>query len=94
MWVIFGVIAIGVTVVNLFLYAAGKDYKLAMAMALSFTALTICADYSYLNRWIEAEDWAAISDVVPGMITVFWFLTIVSILLNISPILLERISKK
>lgn len=77
-----------------FLYAAGKDYKLAMAMALSFTALTICADYSYLNRWIEAEDWAAISDVVPGMTTVFWFLTIVSILLNISPILLERIGKK
>ncbi|MGV2619750.1 hypothetical protein QRD89_07500 [Halobacillus sp. ACCC02827] len=94
MWVIFGVIAIVVTVVNLFLYAAGKDYKLAMAMALSFTALTICADYSYLNRWIEAEDWAAISDVVPGMTTVFWFLTIVSILLNISPILLERIGKK
>ncbi|MEC3884973.1 hypothetical protein VKA52_14650 [Halobacillus sp. HZG1] len=94
MWLIFGVIAIVVTFINLFLYAAGKDYKLAMALALSFTALTICADYSYLNRWIEAEDWAAIMDVVPGMSKVFWFLTIVSILLNISPIFLERIRKK
>ncbi|SFK31544.1 hypothetical protein SAMN04487936_11120 [Halobacillus dabanensis] len=65
MWAISGGIAIVVTVINLSLYAAGKDYKLAMAMALSFTALTICADYSYLNRWIKAEDWAALTDVVP-----------------------------
>ncbi len=94
MWAILGGIAIVVTVINLSLYAAGKDYKLAMAMALSFTALTICADYSYLNRWIEAEDWAALSDVVPGMARTFWFLTLVSILLNIGPIFLERIRKK
>mgnify|MGYP000188247966 CR=1 FL=1 len=90
MWVILGVIAIVVTFINLYMYAAGKDYKLAMAMALSFTALTICADYSYLSRWVKAEDWAALSDVVPGMARAFWFLTIVSILLNIAPILLER----
>ena len=94
MWVIFGVIAIVVTVINLFLYAAGKDYKLAMAMALSFTALTNSANYSNLTRWVKVEDWAAIMDVVPGMAKVFWFLTIISILLNISPIFLERIHKK
>ncbi|MBN8236543.1 hypothetical protein JF544_14865 [Halobacillus kuroshimensis] len=94
MWLIFGVIAIVVTVINLFLYAAGKDYKLAMAMALSFTALTNSANYSNLTRWVKVEDWAAITDVVPGMAKVFWFLTIVSILLNISPIFLEQIRKK
>jgi len=76
------------------MYAAGKDYKLAMAMALSFTALTICADYSYLNRWVKAEDWAALSDVVPGMARAFWFLTIVSISLNIAPVLLDLKNKK
>jgi hypothetical protein len=94
MWVILGVIAIVVTFINLYLYKAGKDYKLAMALGLSFTALTICADYSYLNRWVEVEDWAALSDVIPGMARAFWFLTIVSILLNITPILLERRGKK
>ncbi|CAG9607684.1 hypothetical protein [Pseudoneobacillus rhizosphaerae] len=94
MWAILGVIAIVVTVINLSLYAAGKDYKLSMAMALSFTALTICADYSYLTRWVKAEDWAALSDVIPGMARAFWFLTIVSILLNIAPIFLERKRKK
>ncbi|MEH7226703.1 hypothetical protein V7112_23140 [Bacillus sp. JJ1566] len=90
MWLILGVIATVVTVINLSLYVAGKDYKLAMAMALSFTALTICADYSNLNRWVKVEDWAALSDVIPGMARAFWFLTIVSILLNIAPIFLER----
>ncbi|WP_391122501.1 hypothetical protein [Psychrobacillus sp. L3] len=94
MWAILGVISIVITVINLSLYAAGKDYKLAMAMALSFTALTICADYSYLSRWVKVEDWAALSDVIPGMARAFWFLTIVSILLNIAPIFLERKRKK
>lgn len=94
MWLILGVIAIVLTVINLSLYATGKDYKLAMAMALSFTALTICADYSYLTRWVKAEDWGALSDVILGMARAFWFLTIVSILLNIAPIFLERKRKK
>ena len=94
MWVILGLIAIVATFINLYLYIAGKDYKLAMALGLSFTALTICADYSYLNNWVEAEDWAALSDVVPGMARAFWFLTTVSILLNISPILLDMKNKK
>ncbi|TYS50987.1 hypothetical protein [Bacillus infantis] len=94
MWLILGVIAIVLTVINLSLYAAGKDYKLAMAMALSFTALTICADYSYLTRWVKAEDWAALSDVIPGMARAFWILTIVSILLNLAPIFLEQKRKK
>lgn len=94
MWVIFGLIAIAATFINLYMYIAGKDYKLAMALGLSFTALTICADYSYLTRWVKAEDWAALSDVIPGMARAFWFLTIVSILLNITPILLEFKNKK
>ena len=94
MWAILGVIAIVVTVINLSLYAAGKDYKLAMAMGLSFTALTLCAEYSLVSRWVRVEDWAALLDVVPGMERALWFLTIVSILLNIAPILLERRSKK
>lgn len=94
MWIIFGVIAIVATFINLYMYKSGKDYKLAMAMGLSFTALTLCADYSYVSRWVKAEDWAALSDVVPGMAWALWFLTIISILLNIAPIFLERKRKK
>ncbi|MEK5440975.1 hypothetical protein [Fredinandcohnia sp. FSL W7-1320] len=94
MWIIFGVISIIVTFINLYMYTAGKDYKLAMAMGLSFTALTLCAEYSLVSDWVEVKDWAALEDVVPSMERALWFLTIVSIILNIAPILLERKGKK
>lgn len=94
LFMIFGVIAIVATFINLYMFRAGKDYKLAMAMGLSFTALTLCAEYSLVSVWVEVEDWAALMDVVPGMERALWFLTIVSILLNIAPILLERKGKK
>lgn len=70
-----------------------KGYKLAMAIGLSFTALTLCAEYRLVSRWVKAEDWAALSDVVPGMEKALWFLTIASIFLNIIPILQEHFKK-
>lgn len=94
MWFLFGLIAIAATCVNLYLYALGKNYKLAMAMGLSFTALTLAADYNMVADWVQAEDWSALSDVVPIMSTALWVLTIISILLNIIPMLLEFKSTK
>lgn len=94
MWLIIGLIAIVATFINLYMYATGKDYKFAMAMGLSFTALTLCAEYSLVSVWVEVEDWAALMDVVPGMERALWLLAIVSILLNIAPILLELKVKK
>ncbi|MYL18868.1 hypothetical protein GLW04_03140 [Halobacillus litoralis] len=94
MWIILGFIAIAATFTNLYMYKAGKDYKLAMATGLSFTALTLCAEYSLVSRWVEVEDWAALMDVVPGMEGALWVLTFMSILLNTAPILLELKDKK
>ncbi|MCZ0701798.1 membrane associated rhomboid family serine protease [Natronobacillus azotifigens] len=94
MWMILGVIAIIATITNLYMYKSGKDYKLAMAMGLSFTALTLCAQYSLVSGWVEEGDWSALMDVVPSMEMTLWFLTIISILINIAPILLERKNKK
>ncbi|XKH49850.1 hypothetical protein LG275_09440 [Chryseomicrobium palamuruense] len=91
MWFLFGIIAIFMTGINFFLYAVGKDYKLAMALALSFTALSLCAHYSYIDNWVQSEDWSALADVVPIMAKALWVLTIASILLNIAPIILERV---
>ena len=90
MFLVLGVIAIVATVLNLYLYKVGKDYKLAMAMGLSFTALTLVAGYSMISGWLKVKDWVALLDVVPTMTTVLWVLTIVSILLNIIPILLDK----
>lgn len=93
MWIILGVIAIIATFTNLYRYGTGKDYKLAMAMGLSFTALTLVSEYSMISDWVKVEDWSALLDVVPTMETALWILTIISILLNITPILLELKNK-
>lgn len=94
MWLIFGVIAIIVTFINLYMYKMGKDYKLAMAMGLSFTALTLVSEFSMVSDWVKVEDWAALLDVVPNIETLLWILTIASIVLNIAPIFLELMDKK
>lgn len=94
MWIIFGLAAIGATLLNLTVFMMEKDYKLPMAIALSLTALTLCAEYNLINMWVEAEDWAALMDVVPGMSRALWFLTIAAIFLNLLPIFLENIRQK
>ncbi|GKW45857.1 hypothetical protein [Planococcus sp. NCCP-2050] len=94
MWFILGLIAIAATFINLYLYAIGKDYKLAMAIGLSFTALSVVADYSMVSDWVQAEDWSALQDVVPIMAGALWVLVILSILLNITPMFLEWNNKK
>ncbi len=93
MWLILGVIAIVATFINLFMYKTGKDYKLTMAIGLSFTALTLCAEYSLVSKWVKVKDWSALLDVVPTMEMWLWILTIISIVLNITPILLELKNK-
>lgn len=88
MWILLGMTAIVATFLNLYLYKTGRDYTLAMAAGLSFTALTLVAEYSMVADWVAVSDWAALLDVVPTMETTLWVLTTISILLNITPILL------
>lgn len=90
MWILFGLLAIVATFMNLYMYQTGKDYKVTMAFALSFTALTLCAKYSLIATWVDKEDWAALLDVVPTKEKALWIFTVVFILLNIAPIFLEH----
>lgn len=94
MWIILGVITIVATFINFYMYKTGKDYKFAMAIGLSFTALTLCSEYSLVSEWVKVEDWSALLDVVPGMEKALWILTIISIVLNTTPILLELKNKE
>ena len=93
MFLVLGMIAMVATASNLYLYKVGKDYKLAMAMGLSFTAMTLAAEHSMIANWIKVKDWAALLDVVPTMTTALWILTIISIVLNSIPILLDLKNK-
>ena len=94
MWILFGGIAVVFTFINLYIYKAGKSYKLAMAIGLSFTALTLCSVYTMESEWVKLNDWTALLDVVPYMETALWVFTIMSIVLNITPILLELKNKE
>lgn len=76
------------------MYGTGKNYKLAMAMGLSFTALTLVAQYRMVSNWVNVEDWSALLDVVPMMEIYLWILTSISIVLNIIPIFLDMKNKK
>ncbi len=94
MWILLGFIALIATCINLYLYKVGREYELAMAMALSFTALTLVAQYSMVFNWVKQEDWSALLDVVPTMEKALWVLTSISIIVNIAPVLLELKTKK
>jgi membrane associated rhomboid family serine protease len=89
MWIILGIIAILATGTNVYMYKTGKDYKLAMAIGLSFTALTLCAEYSLVSKWVKVKDMSALLDVVPTMEMALWVLTIISVILNIAPVFLD-----
>jgi len=89
-----GLIAIVATFINPYMYKTGKDYNLPGAMRLSFTALALYTEHSLVSNWVKGEDWSALSDAVPSIEKALWLLTVVSILLNIAPILLELKDKK
>lgn len=94
MWILFGVLALVATFFNFYLYVKGKDYQIAMALGLSFTALTVCAAYTLVSDWVKAEDWTALMDVVPSMETALWVLTVLAIAMNLAPVFLEAKRKK
>lgn len=64
MWVLLGGLAILATIINIYLFSRGKDFRFAMAAGLSFTALTLCAEISLVADWIARDDWSAASELV------------------------------
>ena len=94
MWILFGLCAILATCFNVYLYVKGKDYKIAMVLGLSFTALTVCAEYTLVSEWVKAGDWSALMDVVPSMETALWGLTVLAIAMNLAPVFLEAKRKR
>jgi len=82
MWLVFGFAAIITAIGNLVWMLRGRDAKWFRFSSLSLTALTLCSFYSADAKWVVAEDWAALMDVVPTMAKLLWMLTIASIVIN------------
>ena len=82
MWLFLGIAAIITAGLNLIWTIRDQDAKWFRFISLSLTALTLCAEYSLVEKWVLKEDWSALMDVVPGMSKTLLVLTIASILIN------------
>jgi hypothetical protein len=51
-------------------------------LSLSFTVFTLCSFYADAAHWVLAEDWSALTDVLPATANMLWFLTVASVAMN------------
>lgn len=82
MWLLFGLIAVISAILNVIWTMKRWDARWFRYISLSFTILTLCAEYSQLSQWVVNEDWSALLDVAPFMSDILWVLSIASILIN------------
>lgn len=82
MWMLFGAGAIITALLNVIWMLFRRETKWFRFISLSLTALTVCAFYAQSNRWVQAGDWSALMDVVPGVSAWLWILTAASIVIN------------
>lgn len=82
MWIVFGILAILFTVLNVLFVLWHKNAKWMGFFALSFTALTLCSFHSLDAGFVKNEDWSSLQDIVPTMSNMYWILTSTSIIIN------------
>lgn len=82
MWMLFGFGAIITALLNVIWMLFRRETKWFRFISLSLTALTVCAFYSQAGRWVLAEDWSALMDVVPSVSVILWILTAASVIIN------------
>ena len=82
MWIAVAIVAGIAAFCNIIWCIRKKETSVFCFISLSFTALTVCAFYQMVNKWVAAEDWSALFDVVPAMSRVLWIGTIASVLIN------------
>lgn len=90
MWIIFLGTALVATVIRLLQFKRGY---IAMGVALSATALTLCSFITMIVGWISQNDMSALADVVPTMHIVCWVFTVCMIVLNVLPLILKKSSE-
>ncbi|MBR4879256.1 MAG: hypothetical protein IKU13_05440 [Clostridia bacterium] len=82
MWLLFGISAIVMAIMNIVWTMRGRDAKWLRFASLSLTALTLCAFYNQGAAWVISKDWSALEDVVPSMSKALWIMTVASISIN------------
>ncbi len=90
MWLLLGIVAIITALLNLILTIQGWDTKWLRFISLSFTVLTICAEYYLVGDWALNGDWSALRAVAPAMSKTLWVVPGISILSNVISLFIKQ----
>ena len=85
MWIILGGFTIVLTIVNIFTYLRGGNYRKYMVLALITANLTCMSEIILISRWIEREDWTALMDTglyIRNSLIIFMLVVIIGNLLS------------
>jgi len=82
MWLLFGIAAIFTAILNLAWTFMRRDAKYFRFASLAYTAFTLCAFLSQVNKWVLVKDWSALMDVLPSVSKMMWILVIASVIIN------------
>ena len=83
LWHVFGIFSY-IMAMQALLNTLGKKpyWELYMFLSLAGGLFTMVAQYQLVSRWVKAEDWSALEDVVPFMSDAFMWLVLFGVLLN------------
>lgn len=83
MWLFFGAASILFTLLHAYAVFDKKRCSRLMAFAaFGCTILTLFSEYRLISRWVAAEDWTALMDVVPYTSAYLTFYTLILLLVN------------
>lgn len=83
MWLLFGAASILFTLFHAYTALDRKRGTDVMAFAaFGCTALTLFFEYRMVGRWVAAEDWTALMDVVPSSSNMLTVYTLLLVLVN------------
>lgn len=91
-FIYFGILAIIFAFINLLMAFHKKDYKIYMFLSLSFTIFTICG--FIVDASFKFKDIATLEDVNGYAHGLLWVLTVLSMLINSIPMIIEYLNNK
>ncbi len=83
MWMICGILSVVFCVIGWIMVSRENSMACwAAACSLVFVSLTLLMEYRMVLNWVNAEDWGALSDVVPSMFSMLIGYVIILFLAN------------
>lgn len=91
---IYGILAIILTIIHLIAFLTHKETKLWATMALSMTVVAILDFYRVAANMVVKEDWIALLDTMPYINNYLWYLGMGAIILNLLPMMVDFFKKE